>query len=168
MLFPIRYFAICIALVLMVFISQILEAKPSAAGPQQSGFNFARYKPVDLDELIGRKRPVDGADLYPGVPVAITGKLESYGQPCSTGFLKRTMVMGRMWDDAVPITLCIKIRTAKNKIVPLFIQDRVAEFLPKEIPLGGAVAFFAVHMFTSPDQIGLLVNEFSGASAVKN
>jgi hypothetical protein len=132
------------------------------------GFDYARYRPVDLDELLERKWPTGGADLYRAVPMKITVNLAAYGEACPIGFLKKTMqMMGSIWDDAVPITRCVNVRTAKNKVVPLFIQDQVAEFLPKEVPIGSAVTLYVVHMFTSPDQVGLLVNEFSAADAGK-
>jgi hypothetical protein len=132
------------------------------------GFDYSRYRSVDLDELLERKRPADGADLYRAVPMKITVSLAAYGEACANGFLKKTMqMMGSVWDEAVPITRCVNVRTAKNKVVPLFIQDPVAEFLPKEVPIGNAVTLYVVHIFTSPDQVGLLVNEFSAVDAGK-
>lgn len=149
----------CVALAATIFVGVGFVAA--------EGFNYARYKPTDLDELVERKRPTDGADLFPGVPLKIVVKLESYAEPCNVGFLKRTMVIGGMRNDAVQITRCVNVRTAKNKVVPLYIQDQVAEFLLKEIPLGSAVTLFAIHMFTTSDRVGLLVNEFSAGGPVK-
>ena len=132
------------------------------------GFDYARYQPVDLDELIARKRPADGADLYRAVPMKITVRPAAYGEPCPVGFLKKTMqMMGSPLDGAVAITRCVNVRSAKNKVVPLFVQDRVAEFLPKEVPIGSVLTLYVVHMFTTSDQVGLLVNEFSAGDAEK-
>jgi hypothetical protein len=85
-----------------------------------------RYKPDYLDKLLERKRPADGADLYPGVPLKIGVILVSYGEPCNTGLLQKAMDMGNMRRDRTPITRCVNVRTARNKVVPLFIQDNVA------------------------------------------
>jgi hypothetical protein len=45
---------------------------------------------------------------------------------------------------------CIKLRTAKGKVASLFIQDAVAEFLPKEVPLDGAVTLYVLRVFHTP------------------
>lgn len=58
-------------------------------------------------------------------------------------------------------TLCIKVRSAKGKELQIFIQDVVSGFLPREVPLGSPVTLFAIHVFTSPEAPGLLVNEYS-------
>ncbi len=141
---------------------QIVQAEE-----KPSGFNYARYKSADLDKVIERKRPADGANLYRGAPLKIVVKLDSYGEPCNIGFLKKSMQIMGVWDDAVRITRCVNVRTARNKVVPLFIQDQAAEFLPKEVPLGSAVTLFVIHVFASPDKVGLLVNEFSAGGLEK-
>ena len=40
----------------------------------------------------------------------------------------------------------------------------MSSFLPNEVPLGSPLTLFAIHVFTSPDGPGLLVNEFSTAA----
>jgi hypothetical protein len=137
------------------------------AEEQPSGFNYARYKPADLDDILAQKRPADGADLHRGLALKITVKLDAYSEPCNTGFLKKAMTMMGMSVNGAPINSCINVRTARNQVVPLYIQDPVAEFLPKEVPLGSSATFYVIHMFTSPDRVGLLVNEFSADGAKK-
>jgi hypothetical protein len=128
------------------------------------GFDYARYQATDLDNVIEMGRPKSGADIYPGRPLKITVALMSYPEPCNATFLKKSMIMiGVPKDqvDAAQITSCIKVRSAKGKVQSLFIQDRVAAFLPKEVRPGSYVTLFAIDMYANPDGLGLLVNEFS-------
>jgi murein DD-endopeptidase MepM/ murein hydrolase activator NlpD len=127
-----------------------------------SGFDYASYRPADLDEVIEQKRPTSGIDIFPGLLLNITVSLTSYAEPCNVAILKGAMIVTGLkdWIETVPITRCIKVRTAKNRFLSLFIQDKVAESLPKEVSLGSAVTLFATHVFTNPEGPGLLVNEF--------
>jgi len=127
------------------------------------GFDYASYRPADLDEVIEQRRPTSGIDIYPGLLLKITVALTSYAEPCNVGVLKDSMIVTGLknWIETVPITRCIKVRTAKGRVLPLFIQDKVADSLPKEVSFGGAVTLFATHVFTNPEGPGLLVNEFS-------
>jgi hypothetical protein len=68
--------------------------------------------------------------------------------------------------EATPITRCVKVRSAKGKVQSVFIQDKVAEFLPKEVPLGSKLMLFVIHLYTDPDEPGLLINEFSIGNGV--
>jgi hypothetical protein len=127
------------------------------------GFDFARYQEADLDDLLEAKRPKSGADIYPAPPYKITVDLVSYGERCSAAYLKTAMRMGgapRGQVDALPVNSCVKIRSARGKVQPVFIQDQVAEFLPKEVPLGSKVILYVIHVYTQPDGPGFLVNEF--------
>lgn len=150
---------------------QVGSPAPALNSQQEHGaqgkFDHARYKAADLDEVIGLARPEIGADIYPVLPLKIAVALISYGEPCNTGFLKQSMFMMGQKDvvENVPITSCIKVRSAKGKTVPLYIQDRVAEFLPKEVPLGRMVALYVSQVYISPDGPALLVNDFSVGSA---
>jgi hypothetical protein len=131
------------------------------------GFDYSRYQAADLDEIIEQPRPKSGADILAEARLKIIGTLMAYGEPCNTGFLKKAMSMGGIPQpsvDAVAITQCIKLRSARGKEVRLFIQDKVAEFLPKEIRIGDAVTLFVLRVFNHADGPGLLVNEFSADS----
>jgi hypothetical protein len=133
------------------------------------GFDYGRYQAADLDNVIAELRPNAGVDIYPVVPLRMTVALTSYATACDTVLLKKAMIAAAIPRDQVEagqITSCIKVRSAKGQVVPLFIQDKVAAFLPKEVPLGSQVTFFVVHVFTGTDGPGLLVNEFSTGSAV--
>jgi hypothetical protein len=130
--------------------------------PKVSGFDYARYQPADLDEIIDQRRPASGIDIFPGVLLNLTVALTSYAEPCNVGALKGAMTMIGLkdWIEATSVTRCIRVRTAKNRVLPLFIQDKVAESLPGEVPLGSAVRLFATHVFTDRAGPALLVNEF--------
>lgn len=131
--------------------------------PNAEAFDFARYQAMDLDTVLQEKRPETGADLHDARPLKLSAALVAYGQPCETGFLKRSMIASGIPAaavDAATLTQCIRIRSAGNKVLRVFIQDQVAAFLPKEVPLGRKVTFYVNHLFTDRDGPGLLVNEF--------
>jgi hypothetical protein len=140
---------------LLALVVTVLPATPLAAA-----FNYDRYQAADLEELLTRRRPKKGIDIYPVLPLRLTAKLAAYGEPCETGTLMKSLVMTGVFDSNVKITNCIQVRSSKGKLVRMFIQDTVAQFLPKEVALDSFVTLFVVHTFTSPDGPGLLVNEF--------
>jgi len=143
-----------VILALVVVLSELLPA---------FGFDFARYKAADLDVLLAQRRPAKGVDLYPALPLRLTVTLAGYGENCQTELLMRALRMsGAPKDqiDAVEVTTCINIRSARGKALRVFIQDGIAAFLPKEIPLGKSLTLYAVHLFTDTNGPGLLVNEF--------
>jgi hypothetical protein len=132
------------------------------------GFDYGRYQAADLDDLLAQKRPGAGIDIY-GPPLRITVALESYAQSCNTALLKKAMIAAavpRERVEAGQIGGCIKVRSTKGQVATLFIQDKVAAFLPNEVPLKSQVTFFVMHVFTGPDGPGLLVNEFSAGNGV--
>ena len=129
-------------------------------------FDYSRYKAVDLDELMNRPRPKDGADIFSMQYYKVIGTLASQGEPCPTGMLKSAMAMGGIVKasvDAVAITRCIKVRTAKGKVVSLYIQDAVSDSLREELPLGDPVTLYVIRVFANPDGQGVLVNEFAAS-----
>jgi len=134
-------------------------------------FDYARYQVTDLDQLMARKRPKAGVDLYPARPMKLKVALAGYAEGCESGLVKRSMVMADIPKDqvdALAITRCIKIRSPKGKQLRIFIQDVVADFLPKEVPLGSSITLYAVHLFTGPNGPGLLVNEFATGDDAPN
>lgn len=132
--------------------------------PPAWGFDYARYQAIDLDALLAQPRPQVGIDLYHGRPLKLTVNLASYAAPCQTGLLTKGMVaegIAKDGVDALQVTGCIKVRSAKGEELPMFIQDVVSSFLPREVPLGSRLTLFVIHVFTSPEGPGLLVNEYS-------
>ena len=131
-------------------------------------FDFARYKPADLDDILAEPRPQTGLDVYAAKPFRLAVKLVSYDETCAVGTIPLAMRMigfAKEQIDGVQATRCIKVRSAKGKEALLFIQDVVRAHLPDEVPLGSPVTLFAIHLFTTTQGPGLLVNEFEGPKA---
>ena len=129
----------------------VAGAMPEAV---QADFNFARYGETDLDELLARPRPTSGVDIYPGSPLKLDVVLASQGERCASDALKQSMKMGGMPKEAVdslPITNCIRVRSAKGRELRVFIQDIVYGFLTREVPVGDKLSLYAIHVFTSPE-----------------
>jgi hypothetical protein len=126
------------------------------------GFDYARYQAADLDALLAEHRPRSGIDLHGVRPLRLKVALVAYGEVCETSVLKKSLDTAGITIDLAthPITRCIKIRSAKGKVLSVFIQDLVSEYLPKEVPLGKPVTLYVAHLFTAPNGPGLLVNEF--------
>ena len=142
--------------------------EPAAQKPL--GFDYSRYQAIDLDEVMEHRRPDAGVDIYQALPLKITVALTSYAEPCDAGRLRRAMIaaaIARTIVDAAPVTRCITIRTTKGRPLSIYIQDPVAAFLPKEVPLGSTVILYVIHVFTGPGGPGLLVNEFTTEDAIK-
>jgi murein DD-endopeptidase MepM/ murein hydrolase activator NlpD len=132
--------------------------------PPAWGFDYARYQPTDLDALMAQPRPARGVDIHPALPLKLEVTLLSYAEGCRTELLKKTMITGgfaKEQVDGLQVMGCIKVRSAQGKELRIFIQDVVSSFLPREVPLGSPVTLFAIHVFTSPEGPGLLVNEYS-------
>jgi hypothetical protein len=127
------------------------------------GFDYDRYETTDLDALLAQHRPRAGLDTFPAMALKLDATLVSYAEPCPTGLLSRVMTMVGVTVNA-KISRCIRVRSAKGAQLRVFIQDQVSDFLRKEIPLGHPLTLFAVHLYTTPEGPGLLVNEFQSAA----
>jgi len=137
-----------------------LSVVPHAAATE---FNFARYKETDLDEFLARRRPASGMDIVPMLPLKLDVTLVSYGKPCEVFALKQSMLMGGISKqdiDELQVSTCIRVRSAKGRELEVFIQDIVNGFLPNEVPIGSKLSIFAIHIYTTPQKPGLLINEF--------
>jgi hypothetical protein len=133
-------------------------------------FDFARYQAADLDDILAKPRPQSGLDLHDAKPLRLEVKLVSYGETCAVQAIPLAMRMlgfDKAQIDGVQVSHCIKVRSAKGKEALLFIQDVVRAHLPTEVPLGGPLTLFAIHLFTTPERPGLLVNEFEAPKSDK-
>jgi hypothetical protein len=133
-------------------------------------FDFARYQAADLDDILAQRRPQTGLDLNGAKPLRLEVKLVSYGETCAVQTIPLAMTMlafSKEQIDSVQATRCIKVRSAKGKEALLFIQDVVRAHLPGEVPLGGSLTLFAIHLYTTRDGPGLLVNEFEAPKSDK-
>ena len=62
--------------------------------------------------------------------------------------------------EQTQISKCITIKSAKGATAQLFIQDKVAEYLPREVKLGEYIEIFCDFLYVGSTGPGLLVNEF--------
>ncbi len=126
-------------------------------------FDYAQYKTGDLDEILNQKRPDSDVKVLAPQKLRFEVTLVAYAENCNTGFLKRTMVMlgaSKEAVDRVPISKCIKVKSAKGRTASLYIQDSVSEFLPKEVSLGRKITVFSDYLFVGKDGPGILLNEY--------
>ncbi|MGJ4957497.1 M23 family metallopeptidase [Bradyrhizobium sp. HKCCYLRH2015] len=127
----------------------------------EAAFDYARYKEAGLDDLLALPRPAKGVDIKTGAPFKLEVILASAGGPCQTGFLKKSMAMsGFDQVEKLGVSNCITVRSSKGRELKVFVQDIVYGFLPREVKVGGKLTLYAVHIYTSAEGPGLLVNEF--------
>ena len=119
------------AAMLLCFATLVLAAAAQA-------FDYASYKPGDLDEILAIPRPKSGVDVMISFQkFALKVTLESYAEKCAVAdVLKLLITMSRdMYPAGFVNTLsqskCIKVKSPKGSTVAVAIQDRVADFLPK-------------------------------------
>ncbi|GLH81154.1 hypothetical protein SSBR45G_60630 [Bradyrhizobium sp. SSBR45G] len=142
----------------------VLAFAVMVGSPAAAEFNYARYQEASLDELLALPRPANGVDIKAGAPLKLEVTLVNAGGSCETGFLRRAMTMtGFDRTGAIGISNCITVRSAKGKQLKVFVQDIVYGFLPREVKVGGRLTLYAVHVYTSAEGPGLLVNEFQTA-----
>jgi len=135
----------------------------AAGSPTEAAFDYARYKEASLDDLLALPRPAKGVDIRDGAPFKLEVTLASAGGVCSTELLKRSMMMSgftKAQIDGLGASHCILVRSANGRQLKVFVQDIVYGFLPREVPIGGKLTLYAIHVFTSTEGPGLLVNEF--------
>jgi hypothetical protein len=129
-------------------------------------FDYDSYKPGDLDQILGEPRPQSGMTITGLQKLRLSVTLESYAESCGMGkALTFSMSMlptvyPRGFVDAISMSQCIKVKSAKGSLASLVIQDKVAEFLPKEVPLGTRIDIYCVLIGLTPDGPGMIVSEF--------
>jgi hypothetical protein len=134
------------------------------AGTAQA-FDYGRYQPADLDVLARRKPPLGlGADVHPLQSVRLDVTLAAQAEACPTRYLKWAMRKSGIAKQAVndtPIRQCIKVKSAKGRLLPIYIQDALAAGLVKEVPQGAKMTLYANVVFFAAQGPGIVVNEFS-------
>lgn len=130
-------------------------------------FDYASYKPGDIDEILAMPRPKTGVTLSDLQKVALKVTLESYAQEgCSmAGVLKFSMTMlptvyPKELMDTLSKSKCINVRSPKGSVVTVAIQDKVADFLPEEVPLGTEIQVYCLLIAMTDKGPGILVSEF--------
>jgi murein DD-endopeptidase MepM/ murein hydrolase activator NlpD len=73
-----------------------------------------------------------------------------------------TSGIGKELVESVPISHCIQVKTAKGKILSMFIQDPLAEGLAREVSTGERLTVYATLIYFSQNGPGVIINEFSG------
>lgn len=139
-----------------------------AGGRAEAAFDYARYKEASLDDLLALPRPAKGIDIRDGAPFKLEVTLGGTGGVCSTELLKRSMTLSgfkKEQVDGLGVSHCVTVRSPKGRSLKVFVQDIVYGFLPREVPIGGKLTLYAIHVFTSPEGPGLLVNEFQTTAA---
>jgi hypothetical protein len=135
-------------------------------------FDYASYKPGDLDDLLAMPRPKTGTNMGDLKKFALSVTLESYAETeCGMAkLLKFSMSMlptlyPKGFVDTLSMSKCIKVKSPKGSKVSLAIQDKVADFLPDEVPLGTEIKLYCVLILVSADGPGLIVSEFEAPPA---
>ncbi len=144
----------------------VLTVVVAAGSRAEAAFDYARYKESSLDELLALPRPAKGVDVSNGAPFKLEVTLADAGGVCSTELVKKAMAMSGFTKeqvDGLNASHCITVRSAKGRQLKVFVQDILYGFLPREVPVGGKLTLYAIHVFTSADGPGLLVNEFQTA-----
>lgn len=145
----------------------LLAFMVSATTAAGYNFDFDSYKPTPLEEILRAKRPKTGVDVGMPRKFRCTVTLESYAKPnCGPGgLILFTMSMlpdvySPQIKRAMSERKCIRVKSEDGNYVVLAIQDKVAEFLPEEIPLGSPVNLYCVLVCVAADGPCIVVTEF--------
>jgi hypothetical protein len=134
-----------------------------------AAFDTGRYQPADLDRLAARKPALGlGADVVPVQSVRLDVTLAAQAAPCPTKYLKWAMGKAGIAKEAIagtPISQCIKVKSAKGRLLPVFIQDALAGSLAKDVQTGGRMTIYADVVYFAARAPGIIMNEFSAQKA---
>jgi hypothetical protein len=132
-------------------------------------FDYARYQAADLDSLAARRPPLGlGVDVPAMRSVRLDVTLASPATSCPTKVLKWAMRTSGIAKDAIqgtPISHCIKVKSAKGRWYPMFIQDVLGDGLAKEAQPGGKLTLYGSLVYFAQRGPGIVVNEFSAQPA---
>jgi hypothetical protein len=127
------------------------------------GLNFAQYKPADLDKILAQPRPQKGVRMEGPQKLWFEVKMAAFAESCDATFLKKAMVtLGAKKEmvESVPISKCVKVTSAKGVTTPVYIQDRVAKYLPKDASVGSILIIYCDYLYVRADDLGLLLNDY--------
>lgn len=130
-----------------------------------AAFDPNRYQPADIDGIAARKPPLDtGVDVFPARPYRFKATLAAHATPCKTDFLKWAMQTSGIEVSSIqsiPVSHCIQIKTARGKILSIFIQDVLVESLQKEVQPDGKLTLYAALIYFDQQGPRMIVNEFT-------
>ena len=136
----------------------------SGTGPA-AAFEFTGYEAADLDTLARRKPALGlGVDVAKARGVRLDVTLASPPAPCPTKVLRWAMGASGIAKDTVqdtPITHCIKVKSAKGRSYPMFIQDGLTDSLAKEVPQGAKLTLYGSLVYFAQRGPGIVINEFN-------
>jgi len=136
------------------------------------GFNYEAYVQESMTNLLERaQQAVETHDHTGGVEIILpVTKLHLYEelakQPfeCNTDSLfKFLQIMGLGKKDRLPpINTCIAVKASSGENVIFFVQDQVADFIPKKVKVGQKLHLYAIWVYVSDnDKLPyLLLNGF--------
>ncbi|MBU1568065.1 MAG: hypothetical protein KJ630_20880 [Proteobacteria bacterium] len=131
--------------------------------PSAYAIDFDQYRISDLDQLLAAPKIRSGIKMVVPQQLQFRAVLAAPVQNCNTDILKRTMVMQGNKKEVVEkmaLTKCLNIRSAKRASTSVFIEDKVAERLSREVKPGEVLELFCSYLYISPAGPTLLVNGF--------
>lgn len=147
----------------MKFLSALLFSFLFVALSPAYGFDFDQYKPGDLDQLMAAPKIKSGVKMVVPQKLHFRAVLVSPLQNCNTDILKRTMVMQGNKKEVVEkmaLTKCMNLQSAKRATITVYIEDKVAERLSREVKPGEVLEIFCSYLYIGPAGPTLLVNEY--------
>ncbi len=147
----------------MKFLSALVFTFLFGALPSAYGFAFDQYKPGDLDQLLATPKIKSGVKMVIPQKLHFRAMLSSPVQNCNTDILKRTMIMqGSKKDvvDKMALTKCLNFKSAKGASTSVFVEDKVAERLSREVKPGEVIDVFLEYLYISTTGPTLLVHEY--------
>lgn len=149
-----------------------LEDKSSKVAAAKD-FPWFSYKYADIDAVHDADTQVE-TGVTPGYKIwsppkkmHFTATLLSYPESCDLGKLPEFLSMSGTSLDSLPkITTCIRIKSAKEREMTVFIQDQLNEYLSRAIKLESQresqLEVYVDYVYASEvdKSLGLVVNEF--------
>jgi hypothetical protein len=162
-----KVFARVVILIAAVTASAVIGS--SGKANEKPGFNFGRYKSVDLDSFLNSHRALShgGIDIFDDwEPVAFDAILEA--PPVAWG-AKTIELVRRLRDPQLPeISYGLLLRTKRNRLLMVHVQDVIAKSILKEIEqeaqqgrkgsVGDRIRLCAVYVYNMSGDHGLIVN----------
>lgn len=147
----------------MKYLSILLFVLLFVSLPPAYGFEFDQYKPGDLDQLLATPKIKSGVKMVVPQKLHFRAMLTSPLQNCNTDILKRTMIMqGNKKEvvDKMALTKCMNLKSAKGSLLAVFIEDKVAERLSREVKPGEVIDVFCEYLYIGTAGPTLLVHEY--------
>lgn len=127
------------------------------------GFEFDQYKSGDLDQLLATPKIKSGIKMVIPQKLHFRAMLSVPAQNCNTDILKRTMIMqGNKKEvvDNMALTKCVNFKSTKGASTSVFIDDKVAERLSREVKPGEFIDVFLEYLYISTTGPTLLAHEY--------